>query len=87
MARRLIWMAIAIALTIVAAYLSRFWIFRWWGREGLFGFEDLRPGGGLLARWLRGTDFAPFELLIWVLAVFAVLTLVQNIANRLGPKE
>ena len=80
--RRLIWMLIMLAVTAVVFYLSRFWDFRFWGREGLFGFESLRPQGGLLARWLRGTDFAPFELLIWGVAVFLLLTVLQKVFDR-----
>ena len=74
----------AASLTIVAAfaavayYLSRFWDLRLWDRDGLLGFESLRPQGGLLARWLRGTDFAVFELLIWVAGIFIGLTALQK---------
>ena len=81
-AGRIIWTLIAVALAAVAAYLSRFWLFRWWGRDGFLGFDGLVPQGGLVGRWLRGTDFAPFELLIWVLGVFAVLSLVQKLFDR-----
>ncbi|MEX0286356.1 MAG: hypothetical protein AB3N23_17245 [Paracoccaceae bacterium] len=81
--RRLIWMLVAIASGAVFYYLSRFWDFRLWGREGLFGMEWLRPQGGLLGRWLRGTDFAPFELLIWIIGVFLILTWLQKLYDRL----
>ena len=66
-------------------YISRFWDFRLWGRDGLFGLSELRPQGGLLARWLRGTDFAPFELLIWVVAGFLLLTVLQRAFDALSP--
>ena len=72
--RRLFWMLLIIALG--AAF------FRLWGREGLLGLEWLQPQGGLLARWLRGTDLAPFELLIWVVGVFLILTGLQKIFDR-----
>ncbi len=87
MIRRIVWMALIAALTAVAYYLSRFWDFRFWGRDGLFGVEALRPQGGLLARWLRGTELAPFELLIWVLGIFALLTVVQKLYDLTKPKE
>ena len=80
--RRLFWMLLMIALGAAFFYISRFWDFRLWGREGLLGFEWLRPQGGLLARWLRGTDLAPFELLIWVVGVFLILTGLQKIFDR-----
>lgn len=51
--------AVSLALVLFAGtalfYISRFWDFRLWGREGLLG--------GLLAVWLRGTPPAPYELL------------------------
>jgi len=31
------------AIAVVMLYLSRFWIFSFWGRDGLFGIEELRP--------------------------------------------
>ncbi|MGB1389667.1 MAG: hypothetical protein ACPG61_12355 [Paracoccaceae bacterium] len=80
--RRLFWMLLIIALGAAFFYISRFWDFRLWGREGLLGLEWLRPQGGLLARWLRGTDLAPFELLIWVVGVFLILTGLQKIFDR-----
>ncbi len=87
MIRRVMLMAIVATFTAVAYYLSRFWDFRLWGREGLFGIEELRPQGGLLARWLRGTDFAPFELLIWVVGVFLALTLLQKLFDLIAPAQ
>ena len=87
MIRRVILMLITAAIGVVFYYISRFWDFRFWDREGLFGVEAIRPQGGLLARWLRGSDFAPFELMIWVVAVFLVLTVLQWLFDRLPSKE
>lgn len=87
MIRRIVLMAITATLGVIAYYLSRFWDFRLWDREGLFGVEALRPQGGLLARWLRGTDFAPFELMIWVAGVFIALTFLQKIFDRISPNK
>ena len=70
-------------LAAIFFYLSRFWFFSLWDRAGLFGIEDLRPQGGLLARWLRGTSFAPFELLIWAVGGFLILTWAQKLYDRL----
>ena len=83
--KRVLWLCLIALLATVGFYLSRFWTLRLWGRDGLFGWDALRPQGSLLGRWLRGTDFAPFELLIWVLGVFLILTLVQKLFDRLNP--
>ncbi len=69
---------------LVMLYLSRFWFVELWPRSGLFGVQDLRPGGGLLGRWLRGTPFAPFELLIWGSGVFLILTYLQRLIDFLS---
>ncbi|MEL7259687.1 MAG: hypothetical protein AAFN80_17970 [Pseudomonadota bacterium] len=79
MIRRVIWTAIAAIAGVGLLYISRFWVFQLWGREGLFGIEALRPQGGLLAQWLGGTDFADFELVIWVVLSFLTLTLLQKL--------
>ena len=77
--KRVIWLIVTAGMAVVFFYLSRFWYLRLWGREGLFGQDALRPQGGLVGQWVRGTDFAPFELLIWVIGVFLVLTALQKI--------
>ena len=82
MIRRFIWTLIAAAVGVSRLYISRFWVFQLWGREGLFGIEALRPQGGLLARWLRGTDFAELELVIWAVGSFLILTLLQKLPCR-----
>lgn len=87
MIRRVVFLGLTAAIAAFFYYISRFWDFRLWDREGLFGIEALRPQGGLLARWLQGTDFAPFELLIWVLGFFAALTLLQKLFDALTPKD
>lgn len=65
----------------IMLYLSQFWFLNLWPRGGLFGIEALRPTGGLLGRWLRGTQFAPFALLIWAVGVFLVLTYLQRFVD------
>ena len=70
---------------LVFLYLSRFWIFNLWERSGLFGIKTLSPNGGLVGRWVRGTDLAPFELLIWIIGVFLILTLLQRAFDRISP--
>jgi len=83
--KRLIWMAIVVFVAAVFFYLSRFWTLSLWPRSGLFGIEALRPQGSLVGQWLRGTDFAPFELLIWAIGAFLVLTVLQKLYDRLNP--
>lgn len=87
MIRRIVLMLITGVLGLIAYYLSRFWDFRLWDRDGLLGIEALRPQGGLLARWLRGSDLAPFELMIWVLGVFLALSVLQWIFDRVSPNK
>ncbi|WP_298970706.1 hypothetical protein [uncultured Roseobacter sp.] len=77
--RRVVMLLIAAVLAAIFFYLSRFWYLSLWDRPGLFGLEELRPQGGLVAQWVRGTNAAPFELLIWALGCFAVLSIVQKI--------
>jgi len=69
---------------LLLLYVSRFWIFAWWERPGLFGLKQLPPQGGLLQRWLWGTDFAPYELLIWFMAGFLILTWLQKLFDWLS---
>ena len=66
-------------------YVSRFWTFRLWPRDGLLGVEALLPQGKLVGQWLRGTDFAPFELLIWGIGAFVALTILQKLYDLLNP--
>ncbi len=85
MIRHIVMIALMLLVTAILLYLSRFWIFSWWGRDGLLGFEALRPQGDLISRWLRGTDFRPFELLLWVVGGFLILTWLQKIVDWLTP--
>ncbi|WP_298837073.1 hypothetical protein [uncultured Roseobacter sp.] len=83
MIRRVLILVFMFFVTAVVVYLSRFWTWSFWPRSGLFGIEELRPQGGLLGRWLRGTDAAPYELLIWAVGVFVLLSLLQKIWDKL----
>ncbi|MEM6578657.1 MAG: hypothetical protein AAF678_09200 [Pseudomonadota bacterium] len=84
MIRRIVFLLIMGVVAFALFYISRFWDFRLWGREGLFGIEMLRPQGGLLAFWLRGTPLAPYELLIWTVGSFLILTGLQNLFDRIA---
>lgn len=83
---RFIGMTLATVAGLILLYLSRFWNFSLWSQDGLLGVKELRPNGGLLARWLRGTEFGPFELIIWAVLVFLTLTYLQRLIDRLQQK-
>lgn len=87
MIRRILWLAIAAAAFAILFYVSRFWSFRLWGREGLFGAEWLRPQGNLIPGWLRGSDFTQFDLILWAVGAFALLTLLQWLYDLTTPKD
>lgn len=84
MIRRVTWTLVSLGAAIGLLYISQFWVFRLWGREGLFGIEELRPQGGLLAVWLRGTGLATFELLIWGVGCFLSLTFLQKLYDLIN---
>jgi hypothetical protein len=79
---RFIGLALAICLVAIFAYLSRFWIFDLWSRDGLLGYSVLRPGGDLWRRWMNDLGFGSYDVILWVVGVFAVLTVVQKIWDR-----
>ena len=81
--RKVVFLALTAFLAAILFYMSRFWFLSLWPRSGLFGFEALRPQGGLLGRWLRGTDAAPFELILWAIGCFLILTWAQKLYDRL----
>ena len=83
--KRALWIVIAAAVAVVLFNISRFWYLSLWPRSGLIGIEALRTQGGLLGQWVRGTDFAPFELLIWAVGAFLVLTILQKLYDLLNP--
>lgn len=74
----------------VLLYISRFWNFDLWDRPGLFGLKELPPNGGLLAQWIRKSNFefvdlrflGAYELLIWAILAFLVLTWIQKLFDK-----
>ncbi len=77
MTRRILGLALAAAAFAALFYVSRFWIFRLWPGDAV-----LSPQGGQVGRWLQGTGLAPFELLIWAVGAFALLTILQRLYER-----
>lgn len=84
MTRRILALILVALLAALMFYISRFWFLSLWPRPGLFGLAELRPQGGLLGQWLRGTKAAPFELLIWAMGCFLLLTWAQKLYDRLN---
>lgn len=66
-------------IAVALLYISRFWPVELWARDGMLSDLGLRPQGGLLQFWLRGTDFAAFDLVIWSIVVFVTLTVAEKI--------
>ncbi|MEL6886994.1 MAG: hypothetical protein AAFP87_20990 [Pseudomonadota bacterium] len=83
--KRIVWLTVAAVTAAILLYVSRFWDFRLWSRDGLFGVEALRPQGGQVGQWVRGTDLEPFELLIWAVGAFILLTVLQKLYDLLNP--
>lgn len=73
----------ALILIALLAYLSRFWVFGWWGRDGLLGVEALRPGGDLWRGWMGDLGLGAFDIVLWAAAAFAVLTLAEKLWSRI----
>ncbi len=84
MTRRVTGIALTLLIGLILFYISRFWDFRLWTGD-LFGVEGLRPQGGLLSRWLRGTPLAPYELLVWMVGGFLVLSLAERLFTWAWP--
>lgn len=85
MIRHLLCLFVVALVAMALFYISRFWDFRLWGSDGLLGIKALRPQGGLLALWLRGTPLAPYELIIWAVGSFLILTGLQTLFDRVKP--
>lgn len=73
---------VALGLTLVLLYLSRFWI--WvgpWSSDGLLGLKVISPYGNMVNFWLRGTWWQTFDIVIWGCGAFILLTLLQRFAG------
>lgn len=77
--KKILLLLIVAAVGIALLYISRFWIFSLWDRPGLFDLKQIPPQGGVLKRWLRGTDLVPFELIIWAISGFLLLTGLEKL--------
>ena len=80
--KKLIRLSIVAVTGFILLYISRFWLFSLWDRPGLFDIKAIPPQGGLLRTWLRGTDLVPFELMIWAIGGFLILTGLEKIFDK-----
>lgn len=86
--RRVLSIILVVCVALGLLYISRFWPFELWSRQSWLGQAGWRPQGGMLMQWLRGTQFAQFELLIWVVGSFIALSLTEKLAQAIrGPTE
>lgn len=81
--KRVLVVFIVVIVSIVLLYISRFWPVELWTRRSTLGDLGLRPGGGLLAIWLRGTPLAQFELILWAAGSFLALSVTEKLVQRL----
>ena len=87
-------LALAALIAAVATYVSRFWTWRFWDKDGLFGVELLRRDGDLLRRNLRDVfnpagvgELNALDIVIWGLLIFLVLSLLQWLWSKLAPSH
>ncbi|WP_371224852.1 hypothetical protein [Roseovarius sp. 2305UL8-3] len=85
--RRALSILIVLCVATVLLYLSRFWPLELWGRRSALGELGLRPGGGMVQFWLRGTPLAQFDLIIWVVGSFITLSLTEKLVQWLSPTK
>ena len=83
MVMRIVGLFAALLLAAIIAYASRYWIFDLWGREGLLGLRWLPPQGALIRNWTGGTIWAAFDILLWGVGAFLLLSFVQSIRDRI----
>lgn len=76
-------------LAAIALYASRFWIWRFWSNDGLFGWAFLRRDGDILRRQLREAanglglrEINAFDVLIWGALAFLLLSVMQWLWNK-----
>lgn len=81
--RRAAGILLALILLAGLAYVSRFWVFDLWGQGGLLGLGALRSGGDLWRGWMNALGLGAYDILLWGVAGFLLLSVVQKIWDRL----
>ena len=80
----LVWVA---ALVAVILYASRFWVWAFWTRDGLFGQTWLSPGGDLLRQQLRGLGIANYDIAVWGGGAIVLLSVLAWVIGRISPSS
>lgn len=81
--KRVLAIFIVVLVSVALLYLSRFWPFQLWSGRSPLGQLGLRPGGNMIAVWLRGTSLAQFDLILWGVGSFMVLSWTERLVQRL----
>jgi hypothetical protein len=85
--RRLLALVLVLVVATGLFYVSRFWPFELWTRQSWLGQMGWRPRGGMLMQWLRGTPFVQFELLLWGVGSFLLLSLTERLAQAIRGRD
>ena len=72
-------------LALALAYVSRFWPFRLWGPGPLLGV--LPPGGDLWSSWMRMLGLGAYDLILWGVFAFMLLTGAERLWSRFRNHE
>jgi len=90
----LIGLILASFLAAAFLYASRFWTWRFWSNDGLFGWMFLGRDGDILRRNLRDVaqsagygEINAFDVVIWGLLIFLILSVLQWLWNLLAPSH
>lgn len=77
-------LALAALLAAIGLYASRFWVWRLWEKDGLFGVGVLGRDGDIVRRQVREAanglglwELNAFDILIWAALAFLLLSLLQ----------
>ncbi|MEM0946384.1 MAG: hypothetical protein AAGK37_03190 [Pseudomonadota bacterium] len=86
MIRRVVAPLLSVAALVLIFYASRYWFLRLWDGP-LLDIAALRPQGGVVGQFVRGTDFAAFDLILWAIGAFLLLSFLQWVVDRLPPSD
>ncbi len=79
---RIAGLILATVLVALIWYTSRYWDLALWPREGLFGVEAIRPQGDLVTQWTQGSPLRPYNIVLWAIGWFLVLSFVQWLLEK-----
>ncbi len=82
---RIFGIILALLLTAILIYLSRFWIWQApWSNEGLFAIKTLSPRGDVIRQLVRGTPLNVFDVLVWFSVAILSLSCLQWLHDRIA---